>query len=115
MNKLRYQKGTFLERLKKTTRKVTGGAQCNIVERKQVFGATLYYRLHEIILKIEATTFSEILVRSYNNTECYLPEGVEALMEFITNFYTLPSISFKTKDYYVTHGMELYSYYLLVI
>jgi len=75
----------------------------------------LYHRLHDIILKIETATFSEILVRSRNNTDFYLPEGVEAVIEFITDFYTLPSISFKSKDYYVTHGMELRSYYLLVI
>jgi hypothetical protein len=53
VNKFRYQIGTFLERLKKTTRNVTDGTQCIIVERKQVFGATLYYRLHDIILKTE--------------------------------------------------------------
>jgi len=56
-----------------------------------------------------------MLVRSYDNTGCYLPKDVEALIEFITTLYTLSSISFKTKDYYVTHGMEVYSYYLLVI
>jgi len=64
---------------------------------------------------MEAATFSETLFRSYDNTGCYLPKGVEALIEFITTLYMLPSISSKTKDYYVTHGMELHSYYLLVI
>jgi len=75
----------------------------------------LYHHLHDILLKIKTATFSEMLVRSYDNTGCYLPKDVEALIEFITTLYTLSSISFKTKDYYVTHGMEVYSYYLLVI
>jgi hypothetical protein len=54
-------------------------------------------------------------VRSYDNTGCYLPKGVEDLIEFITTLYTLPTISFKTKDYYVTYGMKVHSYYLLII